>query len=367
MRRITRYLFSLAVFVPPYLQAQGPDWELVKQGVVQVKSDEKLAAGIVSQASPGVIQIVTAAHIVRAAHNITVLFPKEQDRPYKAQVLPGLSVELDLAILEIRPQNDHLPLDIPSYGIRQSATFQAGEPLSIFDRTWTNSASRLTVRNSGNELKTIEYPSIAPATAYPGSPVFDGNGQLVGIQIDGKKSQNSSAIKIEAVVDALTAAGHNLPNFTLASLDGKWLLTGYGPTNGGPSDPVDLVIKGQTFSMKIPNLPLTGQGTSIYDGASLTLTLTGFVNDPSAPSPGANMTAMLAIALEQMNTILFKQKLIRQQDGSFMAQLNLEPPKGIAPDLPVEPVNTEPPKPTSNPEPQKSIKIRLTRNISSSH
>jgi hypothetical protein len=357
MTGIKRYLFSLAVFVPPYLQAQGPDWELVKQGVVQVKSDEKLAAGIVSQASPGVIQIVTAAHVVRAAQNIIVLFPKEQDRPYKAQLLPGLSVELDLAVLEIRPQNDHLPLDIPSYGIRESATFQAGEPLCILDRTWTNSAARLTVPNSEKERKTIEYPSIAPTTAYPGSPVFDVNGQLVGIQIDGKKGQNSSAVKIEAVVDALTAAGHNLPNFTLASLDGKWLLTGYGPKNGVPSDPVDLVIKGQTFSIKIPNLPLTGQGTASYDGASLTLTLTGFVNEPSAPSPGANMTAMLVIALEQLNTTLFKQKLIRQHDGSFMAKLNLEPPKGIAPDLPMEP--------TSDPEPQKAMTIRLTRNISS--
>jgi hypothetical protein len=68
-----------------------------------------------------------------------------------------------------------------------------------------------------------------------------------------------------------------------------------------------------------------------------------------------------------MNAMLFKQKLIRQQDGSFTAKLNIEPPKGIAPDFPTEPINTEPPNPTSDPEPQRAMTVRLTRNISSSH
>lgn len=363
MRRITNCLLTLAVLIPVCLHAQEPDWELIKRGVTQVKADQNLGAGIVSLASPGLIQIVTSAHVVRSAQQIIVLFPTEPDRPYEAQLLPGLSDELDLAVLEIRPQADHLPLDIPPYGIRESPTFQAGEPLSIFNKTWTNSSSTLTVPNLGKELKTVEYPSVAPAVTYPGSPVFDGNGQLVGIQTDNKKSRtNSSAVKIWAAVDALVAAGHNLPNFTMASLDGKWQLARLGRTNATSGDPVDFVIRGQTCSMKIPNFPAIGQGICIYDGSALTVTLTGFVNDPSAPPTSASMTTMLAVALEQMNAMLFKQKLIRQQDGSFMAQLNVD-----RSDFQKGPFNAEPPKATSDEERPKTITIRLSRNSSSGH
>jgi formylglycine-generating enzyme required for sulfatase activity len=205
-------LLSLAL---PLLAA--PDWNTLNRSVVKIVADKRPAsdtgAGIVIAASSDSIRILTAAHVVADATAWKVYFYSDQAVGYAATVLPKSSDGLDLAVLEVIPQGRALPSNLPQLAMRGRDTLPLDERIWTIDSEWVHIPNTVVRLDHDSDTRLFEYTKVAVDDGFSGGAVFDEDGRLAGIHRGGGAGgRYAVAARLDAVIDALAALGHNTPN-----------------------------------------------------------------------------------------------------------------------------------------------------------
>ena len=328
-RRLMRVEALFGLFLLQGIAAgQGVAWDELKKGIVRIETNKGHGVGIVCVAAPSVVRLVTYRHLVSDTTRITATFYSDRATSFDAQVLPGVSDQLDLAVLEVRLTSGKLaPTGIPSYGVRQNNSLRETEKIWIIDADWNlvpSSVAGLSFEGSRDKLM---YPRSATARGFSGAPVFDSEGQLIGLHGAGDYSARYGvAVKIESAIAALNAIGYSTPNCGVAStLDGEWIIVFYGP-NGTPSGGMPAVISGSSVDMILPNdsgamANLRIRGQMKFDGRNLQIKITSFINPLTGqPYDGGNDQAGFAVAMEAMSSYM-SLSFVRQEDGTFTGSI----------------------------------------------
>jgi hypothetical protein len=326
-RRFTRVKALLGLLLlQGFAAAQGVAWDELKKGVVRIETNKGRGAGVVIVAAPAVIRVVTCRHLVTDTTRVTATFYSDRATPFEAQVLRGASDSLDLAVLEVQLNRGKLPpKGIPSYGVRHNDSLRETEKLWIIDEDWNLVPTSIAALSSDGSVDKLTYPRSVTARGFSGAPVFDEEGQLIGIHGAGEYSARYGvAVKVDSAKAALNAIGYSTPNWDGAStLDGEWTVLLYGP-NGTPSGGMSVVISGNAAELILPDdSGRNGPGNRIrgqtkFDGRNLTIKLTAFVNPLTGqPYEGG---ADLAAAMEMMSSYM-SLSFVRQEDGSFLGSI----------------------------------------------
>ena len=165
----------------------------VNSSVVSIETEQMVASNtwfggtqIVSGAGSGVVlsgdgYILTCAHVVSGASNITVFFP--DDTELNAYIV-GMNSKEDIAVLKVDAKN------LPAVVIGDSDSLLVGEqvvaignPLGELSNTLTSgyiSALNRTVTVESNEMSLLQMDA-AVSPGNSGGGLFDLNGNLVGI------------------------------------------------------------------------------------------------------------------------------------------------------------------------------------------
>jgi trypsin-like peptidase len=320
------FWWTAVLLLPCCALTQTADLTPQKRGVVQVVADHRFGTGIVSLASGAAVQVLTAAHVVKGASNLRVYFFSQKDNPYAAQVLPGINDELDLAILDVQPLAGRLPADVPSYGVRMNSSLRDGEGVWNMDGHWTVVPNAIIRLDQASDSRRFEYTRGSTGPGFSGGPVFDSDGQVMGIHEQSSTAGGGgfgAAVKIEAAISAMAAFGHSMPNLSTSSiLDGKWMLqelTANGMAVGG----FWIVIAGRSFTMTNPEDTSMGyQGKCVFDGTQLNMKITALTG-PLLTNPYLNRGRTdgdFGQLVGMFNNMLFSAPMTRQPDGSFTGQ-----------------------------------------------
>ena len=134
--------------------------------------------GIVPSALTDNILILTALHVVQHARSVDVTFYSSRQTRYHASVVSRRSDSLDLALLEVLPQNNpKLPTTFPAYQFLQNREFQLGDQVYSVNGDWNlvpNTISRL---SHEGDVQRFEYTNISVGVGFSGGPVFDQYGK----------------------------------------------------------------------------------------------------------------------------------------------------------------------------------------------
>jgi hypothetical protein len=308
-----------------FAAAQGVAWDELKKGIVRIETNNKRGVGVVIVAAPAVIRIVTFRHLVSDSTRVTATFYSDRATPFEAQVLPDVSDSLDLAVLEVQLNRGKLPpKGIPSYGVRHNNSLRETEKIWIIDFYWNLVPSSIAALSSEGNVDKLMYPRSVTARGFSGAPVFDDEGQLIGLHGSGESSARYGvAVKVESAIAALNAIGYSTPNLDGAStLDGEWVILFYGP-NGTPTGGMEVVISGGSAEMILPNDSGANapgnrfRGQTRFDGRNLQIKITSFINPLTGqPYDVGNDPAGAAAAMEMMSSYMHLS-FVRQEDGSF--------------------------------------------------
>jgi hypothetical protein len=214
----------------------APDWNTLLGGIVKVEAEKKPAdtgTGVIIAASGDSIRVLTAAHVVANAAGWKVYFYSDRTVAYTADVLPGSSDLLDLAVLEVRPEGRTLPRNIPQLPVRDRNTLQQTEHIWTVDSRWKIVPNNVVALDYDASTQQFEYTKGATNDGFSGGPVFDDEGRLVGIHRGAAGGgQYAVAVKIDSATEVLAALGHgSSPN--LRSLRAE-SITGTTPTAEPP-------------------------------------------------------------------------------------------------------------------------------------
>lgn len=180
----------------------------VVSSVVTVNSLERLSSGFIYKTDDNGFYVITCAHSINKEEDINVVLDNEQI--YEAELI-GTDIYSDIAVLKVNSDIIVEPVSIANSEILNEGEFVLciGTPSSIEFRNSTNFAivsSKLrTISNSitvDKETYTYYTSLIQLSTSidsgYSGSPVFNMNGEAVGV-ITMKASSEVLAVPINEV------------------------------------------------------------------------------------------------------------------------------------------------------------------------
>lgn len=327
--KVFTFLIALAV---PFVVLGGPvNWEAMKTGVVRVNVSGDQGAGVIASAEPGAIRIVTASHLVGKSHTASVTFYWDRANAVPAIVLQTFVEQLDLAVLEVRPLLSQAKRDdIPSFGIRPNESLRTTEQLFIADSNWNIVPTTVSRLDSGDDPnaqqdpRKLTYTQGATGVGFSGGPIFDQSGQLVGIHrgsFGSAATRFALGIKIESAKLFLKSLGIDTPLWGMSSiLDGEWALvlykSRYSTDSPMPSGVMTAEFHGSSVIFTIPGEQAGYGGTFTFDGRTIRVKLTDFVNSYTKEVMdvfgGRSPETVMGIA-----SFLKLDKFTRAEDGSF--------------------------------------------------
>jgi hypothetical protein len=298
--------------------AQGVDWNAVRNGVVRIDADSQHGAGIIVLWQSDVARIMTANHVVENKKEVLVTFYWDQETKLRAKVLEHVDRTFDLAMLEVRVAPKQMGRNrIPSFAIRKSSSIVPGENISIMNSDWSYEKCTTIAQALTSDPREIYYTRGRTGPGFSGGPIFDAQGQLMGMHSEsfgGAKVLFAGGVRVEAAKLLLQSIGLQTPLLGDASvLDGEW---GLFSTVTGQSMPV--VFEMPNVTVGIQGQPYGLSGTFTFDGRQIHMSLSHMVNLnsggplPNIPESDSHQGAQF---LERM---LGLDDITVQGDGTFM-------------------------------------------------
>lgn len=172
------------------------DIQTYKKAVVEVSTTDSKGTGFTISEDG---YIVTNHHVIEDALTLTVIFP--DDGMYQAEVVESYE-DIDLALLKVNgKQLPHLTLGEQYHFTENEAVYFIGNPLYF-----TGIANEGTVLHSTmlSDWDKNVYMMDAPVyRGNSGSPVIDGDGQVIGIVFATTKSEEYGHVGLFVPVDHL--------------------------------------------------------------------------------------------------------------------------------------------------------------------
>tara|TARA_R110002167_G_scaffold329754_4_gene536441 strand:- start:3431 stop:5089 length:1659 start_codon:yes stop_codon:yes gene_type:complete len=222
------------------------------------------------------LYLVTANHVVDGANpgakleNITLQFFRDDNTEYSAEVVPGDSEGLDLAILKMKKPNRQPWL----YASADLAPLKAGTKVTYVGKnaTWyvAKQAGRIKSINvdSDNEYDTLAT-NLELDVGTSGAPLISANG-IVGMVIT-NSSENVGVISLAKIKGILGSRG--LPWGLIPAAKSPLTLGGvWAPKTPNIPDNIRLTFKSSDdyahyiYEMDFPSSPRDNQGIAVVDG-----------------------------------------------------------------------------------------------------
>jgi formylglycine-generating enzyme required for sulfatase activity len=97
--------------------------------------------------------------------------------------------------------------------MRGRDTLPLDERVWTIDSEWVHIPNTVVRLDHDSDTRLFEYTKVAVDDGFSGGPVFDDDGRLAGIHRGGGAGgRYAVAARLDAVIDALAALGHNTPN-----------------------------------------------------------------------------------------------------------------------------------------------------------
>src|SRR5260370_39800089 len=170
------------------------DWDSLSQCVVKIqaeKTPDDAGVGIVIEEDLGSVRVLTARHVVNGAKRIWVYFATDRAKPFEAHVLGQASTDLDLAVLEVTSAPGHpTPTAFPQLTVGKNAKTLKAEQIWTVYSDGARVPNTIVRLNHDGDTQKFEYTRSGVDDGYSGAPIFDGEGNLIGIHEGGTGGGN---------------------------------------------------------------------------------------------------------------------------------------------------------------------------------